>query len=263
VIQFPGFKQPAVTLGDSDTLGPGESVFVIGNALGMLENSVTAGVVSAIRDVDGEKLIQMDAAISPGNSGGPVVNSRGEVVAITVAKIEAGENLNFSIPINFARGYLSQPVQPGLSAVGETGKDVSLFAKSGSSNAFPKRWLSVTSGTLRTITVSDDVVLVNVILNSQLEGQGAKTWIDFKKQGDSWMGTSHNHMPCGYTQPFRPMPVRKVCTIENPALITSMTATKIEGFTSWVAPDAVLECKSCTFDKPIEKKAFTWIPADN
>jgi S1-C subfamily serine protease len=264
VIQFPGFKEPTVTLGDSDTIGPGESIIVIGNALGMLENSVTSGVVSAIRDIDGEKLIQMDAPISPGNSGGPVVNSHGEVVAITVARLKAGVNLNFSIPINFARGFVSQPVQPGLAAVKETEQDLSLFADpadSGSKGS-TKRWISLTSGTVRTVTVSDDIVLSKVILTPQAEQQGAKTWLELKKQGDKWVGTGHVHFPCTYMAPFKGL-VQKVCQIDSPAEITSMTATKIEGNTTTYPSNTEFQCRSCAADKPMERKSFTWIPTDN
>lgn len=142
VIQIPGFKLPTVTLGDSDTLGPGESIVVIGNALGVLENSVTTGVVSGIREVEGNKLIQMSAAVSPGNSGGPVVNGKEEVVAITVSKLSSGESLNFAIPINFARGYLAQPAQQGLAMLRES-EDKSLFTNS--PKAFPKLWHSTAS----------------------------------------------------------------------------------------------------------------------
>jgi len=155
VIQIPGFKLPTVTLGDSDTLGPGEPVIVIGNALGVLENSVTAGVVSGIREVEGNKLIQMSAAVSPGNSGGPVVNGKEEVVAITVSKLTSGESLNFAIPINLVRGYLGQPTQQGLAMLREI-DEKSLFANS--PKAFPKIWHSTTSNTDRKITISDDVM---------------------------------------------------------------------------------------------------------
>jgi S1-C subfamily serine protease len=90
-----------VSLGDSDKLQVGEEVVAIGNPLS-LESTVSNGIVSAIRSVQegGDKILQITAPISPGSSGGPLFNMRGEVIGITTAKLEGGENLNFAIPIN-------------------------------------------------------------------------------------------------------------------------------------------------------------------
>jgi len=76
----------------------GETIVVIGNPLGLLQ-TVTKGIVSAIRDLPGfGKIIQIDAAISPGSSGSPVLNLEGEVVGIATLTIIGGQNLNFAIP---------------------------------------------------------------------------------------------------------------------------------------------------------------------
>lgn len=103
---------PAIAaLGNSDILQPGETVIAIGSPLGDFKNSVTTGVVSALnRTVPGsgmEGLIQTDAAINHGNSGGPLVNLRGEVIGINTLVVRSGgsfgdqaEGLGFSIPSN-------------------------------------------------------------------------------------------------------------------------------------------------------------------
>jgi 2-alkenal reductase len=116
----PGFAP----LGDSDALQPGETVIAIGSPLGDFKNSVTAGVVSALnRTVPGsgqEGLIQTDAAINHGNSGGPLVNLRGEVVGINTLVVRGGgstgdqaEGLGFSVPSNTARQVSEQLIQTG------------------------------------------------------------------------------------------------------------------------------------------------------
>ena len=98
-------------LGDSDALQPGQTVIAIGSPLGDFKNSVTAGVVSALnRTVPGsgqEGLIQTDAAINHGNSGGPLINLRGEVVGINTLVVrgnglsgDQAEGLGFSVPSN-------------------------------------------------------------------------------------------------------------------------------------------------------------------
>ena len=106
IIQIAGFDLPHLELGNSNDVTPGEMVIVIGNPLGM-EKTITTGVVSALRNYEGiGKVIQTDAAANPGNSGGPVLNMEGEVIGIVNFKLRGSENLNFAIPINYARGLL-------------------------------------------------------------------------------------------------------------------------------------------------------------
>jgi 2-alkenal reductase len=111
-------------LGDSDALQPGETVIAIGSPLGDFKNSVTAGVVSALnRTVPGsgmEGLIQTDAAINHGNSGGPLVNLRGEVVGINTLVVRGGsaigdqaEGLGFSVPSKTVKQVSDQLIQTG------------------------------------------------------------------------------------------------------------------------------------------------------
>ena len=120
-------KVPAVaTLGNSDVLNPGESVIAIGSPLGDFKNTVTEGVVSAMgRSIDTgngytiDNLIQTDAAINQGNSGGPLVNLAGEVIAINTLIVRnsgagtVAEGLGFAIPINTAKAVAEQLIQTG------------------------------------------------------------------------------------------------------------------------------------------------------
>jgi serine protease Do len=120
-------KMPAVaTLGNSDLLKPGESVIAIGSPLGDFKNTVTAGVVSAIgRTLDTgsgyfmQNLIQTDAAINQGNSGGPLVNLAGEVVGINTLILRTGsggnviEGLGFAIPSDTVRAVANQIIAKG------------------------------------------------------------------------------------------------------------------------------------------------------
>jgi serine protease Do len=113
-------------LGNSDALNPGETVIAIGSPLGDFKNTVTVGVVSATgRSIDTglgysiDGLIQTDAAINQGNSGGPLVNLAGEVIAINTLIIRnsgsgtVAEGLGFAIPINTARAVSEQIIQKG------------------------------------------------------------------------------------------------------------------------------------------------------
>src|SRR6516164_8233878 len=73
-----------------------------------LGGSVTAGILSSVRDSgDGFKVLQTDAAVNPGNSGGPLVNSKGQAIGVVSFKLRSTEGLNFAIPINYVRGLLN------------------------------------------------------------------------------------------------------------------------------------------------------------
>lgn len=111
-------------LGDSKTVTVGQQVIAIGNALGMYQNTVTAGIISgtgrSVTASDGSggntetltDMIQTDAAINSGNSGGPLVNAAGEVIGINTATASA-ENMGFAIPISSAKGMLDQLIANG------------------------------------------------------------------------------------------------------------------------------------------------------
>lgn len=75
----------------------GEKIYAIGNPKG-LAGTISDGIVSGIREIGSNKLIQITAPISPGSSGGPVVNQNGEVIGVSVASLNAGQNLNFAVP---------------------------------------------------------------------------------------------------------------------------------------------------------------------
>ncbi len=100
----PKFK--FVTLGSSDALNVGDSVFAIGSPLG-LERTVTQGILSTkTRQIEGELYLQTSTAINPGNSGGPLFNLAGEVVGVTNMKITFGEGLGFAIPVELVKSFL-------------------------------------------------------------------------------------------------------------------------------------------------------------
>ncbi|MCL5411467.1 MAG: trypsin-like peptidase domain-containing protein [Patescibacteria group bacterium] len=109
---------PALNLSDSNELKVGQEVVAIGYALGKFDNTVTTGVVSGLgrgvtaSDALGgssetlENVIQTDAALNPGNSGGPLLNLSGEVVGINVAVTQGAQNIGFAIPINVVKNIL-------------------------------------------------------------------------------------------------------------------------------------------------------------
>ncbi len=97
----------ALPMGDSDTVLVGETVYAVGNPHG-LEGTFSQGIVSGVRTVGTDKLIQLTAPISPGSSGGPVLNDSGNVIGVSVATFRKGQNLNFAIPSNYLTALISK-----------------------------------------------------------------------------------------------------------------------------------------------------------
>jgi serine protease Do len=127
VLKVDAKNLPVVEIGDSSELVPGQKVIAIGNALGEYQNTVTAGVVSAVGravvagDETGaeriEGAIQTDAAINPGNSGGPLINVRGQVVGINTAIDKGGQTIGFAIPVDVIK-----PVDNFIENIRKVGK---------------------------------------------------------------------------------------------------------------------------------------------
>jgi S1-C subfamily serine protease len=99
-------SQAFLAMGSASQLKPGQEVIVIGSALGTLQNSVSRGIVSGLRNSGGVTLVQSDAAANPGNSGGPMLDRSGRVVGILTAGYRGQEGLNFAVAIDHARDIL-------------------------------------------------------------------------------------------------------------------------------------------------------------
>lgn len=118
-VYSPNPKQATLQLGSASTARVGEEVIAVGSALGVLSNTVTRGIVSAIRDVGTVRLIQTDAAINPGNSGGPLVDRSGVVIGINSLAVAAreGQGIGFAVAIDHATPLLDGR---GASAAAQT-----------------------------------------------------------------------------------------------------------------------------------------------
>ena len=125
IVRVAGTNFTPLVLGNSDTLSSGQSVVAIGYALGAFQNSVSVGVISGLsRSViasgnNGEaeyldQVIQTDAAINRGNSGGPLLNLKGEVIGVNVATATTSQSIGFALPIN--------DVKQAVSSVQKTGR---------------------------------------------------------------------------------------------------------------------------------------------
>lgn len=113
-------------LGDSEAVKIGDAIYVAGSPQGIFEGTFSDGIISGIRESSNNKRIQMTAPISPGSSGGPVLNNRGEVIGVSVTIFNGGQNLNFAVPSKdlktLAKGLMpTKPLAQGnLSISAET-----------------------------------------------------------------------------------------------------------------------------------------------
>jgi len=119
IVKIDAIDYIPATLGDSDNLKIGQLVIAIGNPLGF-QHTVTAGVISALgRTLSGEtgvsmdSMIQTDASLNPGNSGGPLINSDGEVIGVNTATIRGAQGLCFAISMNTAKSVANQLIRYG------------------------------------------------------------------------------------------------------------------------------------------------------
>ena len=170
ILRVPGFDLPSTELGNSNEVNVGEPVLLIGEPK-KLVGTVTTGIVSALRDDPdggGFKVIQTDAAANPGNSGGPLVNSRGQVIGVLTSSFRASEGLHFAVPINYLRGLLgtaqtAMTLQEFKARLAEE----SAAAKLGSApDGLPNVWKSSLSGTSRyQVRLDGDFIYVERIFS--------------------------------------------------------------------------------------------------
>jgi len=113
LLRITGTKSPCLRLGDSRDIAIGDEVYVVGNPMG-LEGTFSRGIVSGVRQIELDTLFQITAPISPGSSGGPVLNKNGEVIGVAVATFRGGQNLNFALPVHYLVAILEslEPVKP-------------------------------------------------------------------------------------------------------------------------------------------------------
>jgi S1-C subfamily serine protease len=105
LLKIKGVKAPILKLLGTKNIAVGDEVYVVGNPLG-LEGTFSKGIISGVRQINSDTILQITAPISPGSSGGPVLNTEGVVIGVAIATFKGGQNLNFAIPVSYLKYLL-------------------------------------------------------------------------------------------------------------------------------------------------------------
>ena len=112
LLKINGINAPPLSFPNNASVGVGDRVYDVGNPLG-LEGTFTEGIVSGVRhSKGGDTFIQISAPISPGSSGGPVLNSKGQVIGVATGFFKGGQNLNFAVPSSYIKAALTVGATP-------------------------------------------------------------------------------------------------------------------------------------------------------
>ena len=194
VLKVSGFDLPVLPLGNSNDVREGDPVAMISNPKG-LEGSISQGIVSAVREIGelGFKVLQTTAAASPGSSGGAILNANGELIAILSFKIVGGENLNFGIPVNYARGMLDTHESFPLSELANHIDAGSVKLVSQLAEAKPTdisgEWKSLTSGGRFKVRLDGAHMYVERLLPEAERTTGSFQMCDLKREDGRYHGT--------------------------------------------------------------------------
>lgn len=260
ILQIAGFDLPAIELGNSNDAKAGEAVIAIGSPRG-LQGTVTAGIISSIRDDPaGFKVIQTDAAANPGNSGGPLVNTRGQVIGMVTSKLRASEGLNFAVPINYVRGLMDSvgkrmTLAELQSALVDSSSDVFREA-----DEFPALWKCIVSGMRWRVRKHGDTMYAEWVIPEEYVRMGVLAVWELRKEQHRYVGKQRIRQVCSNKSLWGGSENWNQCSFEEPVEFTVWSKSRIEGRVSGPPDGAKLNCKACTYNKPSSWKSFVWIP---
>lgn len=207
----------------------------MGSPLG-LQNTVSDGIVSALRNLDNERWIQTTAPVSPGNSGGPLLDLGGKVIGMITASVKLGQNLNFAMPIDRIKPLLKSQSKPV--ALNRSGTAVRVAVEtrvaaseapavaSSAASSTEQVWTSLTSGHKWKVRTSGDYVYADrADIPEQARTYGEFESFDLHKEGDKWVGKARG---LGVSIYYNGQ-LNYSCHYEVDAEVTTLTSTRIEG----------------------------------
>lgn len=227
ILKVAGNDFVPLSLGDSDSVQLGDKVVAIGSPLG-LEQTVSEGLISAIRDLDGSSVFQTTAPVSPGSSGGVLVNSKNEVIGVTTFQLNLGQNLNFAVPAKYISPLLkSENIAPFAPKEQATTEELKMQPRTADVPVgLPRYWTNLVDGSTVDVRVDGDFRYEQ----SSSAGDGrylekADYICETKRQGDQWVGKCRFRLLLVWASLVSP----HWCNLELDEVITSLTRSRIEG----------------------------------
>jgi S1-C subfamily serine protease len=247
VLKISGDSFPPLELGEGTGLRVGQQVVAIGNPLGR-EGTVSSGIVSAIRsgdDCEGLALrcIQTTAPVSPGSSGGPLLNMEGKVIGVTSALVPGGQSLNFAVSVDLLASLLSER---------QSLQDLSALHTPSFLGTAPTKWASTADGTEWLIRRLDGTIYAERLVTGDLAERGFSTVCEYEYRGAerAWQGLCRVRAPVECSSRWR------VCAFEVPDALVSVKPERITGIS--LAPQD-LDCATCSVTSS-EWTDFTLLP---
>jgi hypothetical protein len=233
-----------------------------------LEGSITQGIISAVRDIGdmGFKVIQTTASASPGSSGGAILNASGELIGILSFKVVGGENLNFGIPVNYARGMLDRRESFTLAELASRVAEMPVKAASQLQRANPAdisgEWKSLTSGTKRRVRLEEGHAYVERLVTEEQSKLGIFQLCDLRKEGDKYQGTCKSQWVGRWYDRWKYQWRTRLCQGQGRIEFTKFSPLRIEGRAEekgrgekWSDKDN----SNCGARFPAEWQDFVWI----
>ena len=270
LLKIRGFDLPVLPLGNSNDLKEGDPVAAISNPEG-LEGSISQGIVSAVREIGdlGFKVVQTTAAASPGSSGGAVLNANGELVAVLSFKIVGGENLNFGIPVNYARGMLDTHESFPLSELASRIAAEPVKSPSQLAEATPTdisgEWKSLLTGRIRRVRLEENHAYAELEVTDQEAKSGLFQLCDLTGVGDHYQGTCRIQRVFRWFDRWHQEWKTGACQFQGRMEFTKFSPLRIEGRVEergvgekWSDKDN----RNCGERFPLKWEDFVWIRPD-
>jgi hypothetical protein len=177
------------------------------------------------------------------------LNSKGEVIGVLSFKLKGAENLNFVIPINYARGLLNATDSLTLKEFNEKVQSSKVaFSESNVLPVLPKTWKSVTTPAKYIVRQSEDYIYLESVFPESARRAGQSSLWELKKDGSTYAGFVRGRLPCSYTHFL--LTYSKICEFQYDVRLTLFTPTRIECIVDGYKRGARLDCRTCTFNPP-------------
>lgn len=255
ILKIPATGLRTVTLGASAKVKVGQRVVVFGTPWG-LSGTATSGIVSAIRrhpKVAGARLLQTDAAINPGSSGGPVVDASGQVIGVVVSMIHSAQNLGFAVPADDLWSLLRSSEH----AVTPDELRKYLLMTEWAPSILPRRWraqsdfyLSNAHGAVYELDGKDDSIRLTLLRPAAEAWLGSKLVLSLARNGRAYEGQSSGEVSCETVRASR-----KIAWRQDSAQIGELALDRIE--LSFLAPGLPDPQGDCQLEFRLHKVALT------